>query len=314
MNTRSVGFLWLVTLLAVSLPVSAHHGAAAYDETKEVVLKNATVTKYTWANPHTIIEADVKDDKGNLVHWVGEVGSPSAIGNQGWTKASIAPGDVITMYLHQSKTGRPIGRVSHVLLADGTQLRDSAGTSGVGGGGDEGGMAALGAATPRIDSTGKIREIDRNRKMRKTIVWSDDCSGGRAGFLSHGDGQEQAKPGSKGSLYNGNRLKTDPAPGGPAPVHDLNGSWAGNLVPTRLRVPPLTPLGQKLASLNHSEPEVGTGNSNDPGNTCDPLGVPRSLEGSGSLAGISFATMPDRIAVLQEYQTDMALRLDGWQA
>ncbi len=114
--------------------------------------------------------------------------------------------------------------------------------------------------------------------------------------------QDQAKPGSKGSLYDGNRLKTDPASGGPAPVHDLNGSWAGNLVPQRLRVPPLTPLGQKLASQNHSEPDVGTGNSNDPGNTCDPLGVPRSLEGSGSLAGISFATMPDRIVVLQEYQ------------
>jgi hypothetical protein len=134
MNTRLVGFLWLLSLFAVSLPLSAHHGAAAYDESKEVVLKNATVTRYTWANPHTIIEADVKDDKGNLVHWVGEVGSPSAIGNQGWTKASIAPGDVITMYLHQSKTGRPIGRVSHVVLPDGTQLRDSAGTSGVGGG------------------------------------------------------------------------------------------------------------------------------------------------------------------------------------
>ena len=53
--------------------MSAHHGAAAYDDSKEVVLKNAAVTKYTWANPHTIIEADVKDDKGNVVHWVGEL-------------------------------------------------------------------------------------------------------------------------------------------------------------------------------------------------------------------------------------------------
>ena len=124
----------LVSLVLVGLPASAHHGAAAYDESKEVVLKNATVTKYTWANPHTIIEADVKDDGGNVVHWVGEVGSPSAISNQGWTKASLATGDVVTIYLHQSKTGRPVGRISHIVLADGTQLRDSAGTSGVEGG------------------------------------------------------------------------------------------------------------------------------------------------------------------------------------
>ena len=131
MGIRFTALLSVVSLLLVGLPASAHHGAAAYDETKEVALKNATVTKYTWANPHTIIEADVKDDKGNVVHWVGEIGSPSAISNQGWTKVSIAAGDVITIYIHQSKTGRPVGRISRVALADGTQLRDSAGTSGV---------------------------------------------------------------------------------------------------------------------------------------------------------------------------------------
>ena len=138
MNTRLVAFLSLVGLLAVCLPVSAHHGAAAYDESKEVVLKNVTVTKFVWANPHTLIESDVKNDKGAMVHWVGELGSPSAISNQGWTKATIEPGDVITIYLHQSKTGNPVGRISHVVLADGTQLRDSSGTSGRGGGGAAG--------------------------------------------------------------------------------------------------------------------------------------------------------------------------------
>jgi hypothetical protein len=141
-----------------------------------------------------------------------------------------------------------------------------------------------------------------SRRVRLEILRSIIALAAVLAFSSMAMPQDQAKPGSKGSLYNGNRLKTDPTPGGPAPVHDMNGSWAGNLVPTRLPVPPLTPLGQKLASLNHSEPEAGTGKSNDPGNTCDPLGTPRNLEGSGSLAGISFATMPDRIAVLHEYQ------------
>src|SRR5215472_16742077 len=70
--------------------------------------------------------------------------------------------------------------------------------------------------------------------------------------------------GSKESLYNGNKLKIDPTPGGPAPVHDVSGAWAGNLVPERTEVPPMTPLGQKLYSLNKPEPRVGTGHSNDP--------------------------------------------------
>ena len=127
--------LFSLALLGVAVPVAAHHGAAAYDESKEVVLKNATVTKFTWANPHTIVEVDVKDENGKVTHWAGELGSPSAITNQGWSKASIEAGDVITVYIHQSKTGNPVGRISHVALADGTQLRDSSGTSGGGGGG-----------------------------------------------------------------------------------------------------------------------------------------------------------------------------------
>jgi len=112
---------------------------------------------------------------------------------------------------------------------------------------------------------------------------------------------KQPAPGSKDSLYNGNRLKPDPTPGGPAPVHDVSGSWAGNLTPQRLEIPPLTPVGQKMFSLNKPETAVGTGHSNDPMNTCDPIGIPRNLE--FETRGIAFATMStDRIAVLHQYQ------------
>src|ERR1043166_7809503 len=83
---------------------------------------------------------------------------------------------------------------------------------------------------------------------------------------------EKPKLPGKDSLYRGNRLRPDPTPGGPAPVHDITGSWAGNLTPERPEIPPLTPLRQKLFSLNTPETAVGTGHSNDPMNTCDPLG------------------------------------------
>ena len=139
MQNRFVAVFSLVGLLATCLPVFAHHGAVAYDESHEVVLKGATVTKLAWANPHTIILFDVKDESGKVTHWAGELGSPSAITLQGWTKASVQPGDVITIYIHQAKTGNPVGRISHVVLADGTQLHDSAGTSGGGEGGARGG-------------------------------------------------------------------------------------------------------------------------------------------------------------------------------
>ena len=132
MKTKRVAFLSLAATLAVCLPMFAHHGNVAYDESKVVVLKGAVVTKFAWANPHSIVTFDVKDDKGKLEHWAAELGSPSALSLLGWTKVSVQPGDPITVYIHQSKTGNPVGRIDHIVLADGSSLRDSSG------GGDRG--------------------------------------------------------------------------------------------------------------------------------------------------------------------------------
>ena len=137
-KTTLMALSLLAGVLAVSAPAFAHHGNAAYDGTV-VVLKNATVTKLVWANPHTIVLFDVKDDKGELVHWTAELGSPSALGNIGWNKVSLQPGDPITVYIHQAKTKSPVGRIEHVVLADGSQLRDSGGGGGNADGGGAGG-------------------------------------------------------------------------------------------------------------------------------------------------------------------------------
>ena len=126
MRSRILSFGALAAILLVSLPLFAHHGNAAYETSKAVVLKGATVTKFVWGNPHTFLMFDAKDDKGNVVHWAGEAGSPSSLSLLGWTKDSVQPGDTITVYIYQSKTGRPVGRLNHIVLADGTTLKDSA--------------------------------------------------------------------------------------------------------------------------------------------------------------------------------------------
>ena len=119
-------FVSVVGFFILCVPVLAHHGSNAYDTSKVVTFKGATVTKYLWANPHTIISFDVKDDKGNVQHWNAEAGTPTTIALAGWTKTSVQPGDVISVYLFQSKTGNPVGRLNKIVLADGTELRDSA--------------------------------------------------------------------------------------------------------------------------------------------------------------------------------------------
>ena len=116
--------LVLAGFLLVCLSAAAHHGTPAYSNTT-TELKGAVVTKFMWSNPHSLIYFDVKDAKGNVVHWVGETGAPTAIGPVGWTKTSLAPGDVITVYIFASKTGNPVGRLNHIILADGTRLDDT---------------------------------------------------------------------------------------------------------------------------------------------------------------------------------------------
>jgi len=129
MKTTLTALSILASVLAVSSRVLAHHGNAAYDGTV-TILKDATVTKLSWANPHTIIEFDAKGENGQPVHWAAELGSPSALSVIGWTKTSVSPGDVITVYVHQAKSKNPVGRIDHIVLADGSSLRDSGGGGG----------------------------------------------------------------------------------------------------------------------------------------------------------------------------------------
>jgi hypothetical protein len=117
-------FALLAGLLTVCAQMFAHHGSASYSD-KLLVLKDATVTKFVWANPHSIVMFDVKDDNGNVVHWAGEAGSPSALGLIGWSKNSVQRGDVIAVYMYPAKSGNPVGRLSRIVLSDGSTLRDS---------------------------------------------------------------------------------------------------------------------------------------------------------------------------------------------
>jgi len=106
-------------------PLFAHHGSAAYKADKVVVLKQAIVTKFVWANPHAMLLFDVKDDKGNVSHWAGEAGSPAAVRQLGWNKNSVRAGDVITVHLYPSKFESNVGRLEKIVLANGTTLKNS---------------------------------------------------------------------------------------------------------------------------------------------------------------------------------------------
>ncbi len=105
--------------LMVCGPIFAHHGTSvAYRMDKHIVVQG-TVTEFVWANPHSQIYFDVKDDQGNVVHWGAETNSPRALARRfGITKTTIKPGDEITLTLNPSKAGTPFGQLVSITLAN----------------------------------------------------------------------------------------------------------------------------------------------------------------------------------------------------
>lgn len=128
MKNRFFVFLTLIGGLALTPgAVLAHHGTnASYDQDQTVTLKG-TVTEFVWVNPHCQLYFDVTDDKGNVVHWGGETNSPGVLARSGWKKTTFKPGDKITVSVHPSRAGAPVGVIQKVVLADGTVLERGAG-------------------------------------------------------------------------------------------------------------------------------------------------------------------------------------------
>jgi len=114
----------LVLFLAISSapPLHAHHGNAEYDKKNKVTL-TGTVTAFQLANPHSTVALDVKDDDGNVNHWVVEFGVLRDLVQAGWTDTTLKPGDQIKLAVHAKSDGDRSGiLVGDITYADGKPI------------------------------------------------------------------------------------------------------------------------------------------------------------------------------------------------
>src|SRR3981189_1696755 len=122
MTGRFLGmFLVMVGVLSMSGALSAHHGAASFDTTRELTLKGS-VTEWIWANPHCFLKFDAKDDTGTVRNWAVEVSNPTDMTRLGWARTSFKGGDEVTVTLQPVKSGAPVGRLRSVVLPNGQTL------------------------------------------------------------------------------------------------------------------------------------------------------------------------------------------------
>ena len=122
--------------LVAAVPVAAHHSfAAEFDGNKAFRLKGI-LTKIEWTNPHSYFYIDVKDEKGNVVHWSCEAGAPGALSRRGFKRADIKEGDTIIVDGYLAKDGSHLIDARRVILPDGRVV--GGGSAGDGGPGDTG--------------------------------------------------------------------------------------------------------------------------------------------------------------------------------
>ena len=94
-------------LLMVSMPILAHHGTGISYDTSKAITAKATVTDFSFANPHVRIFFDTTDEKGKVIHWSGEMANPAQFLRAGWTRRrcerELRPGTPINVTFQVSK-------------------------------------------------------------------------------------------------------------------------------------------------------------------------------------------------------------------
>ena len=88
------------------VPASAHHSSTSYEMNRILVLEG-TVKQLLVLNPHTFFYFEVKDDKGQVVTWVGEAVSAASLKKKGFQATDFRAGDPIRVRCMPLVDGSP---------------------------------------------------------------------------------------------------------------------------------------------------------------------------------------------------------------
>ena len=116
MKTLCVPAFVILTVVSAVMPLSAHHSwPISYDR---LVTVKGTVIDFRWANPHPMMTLEVQANDGRTEKW--EIGGPAInrMESNGWTKATVKPGDqgtqVRALQRALAHLGYPPGKVDGI--------------------------------------------------------------------------------------------------------------------------------------------------------------------------------------------------------
>ena len=109
-------------LVALALPVAAHHSFSAEFDSKKQVTLAGEVVMMEWVNPHSWLHIDVKTPEGSVERWMIEGGSPSVLFRLGWNRNSLPAGTKVTVVGFQAKDGSRRASSRDLRFPDGRRL------------------------------------------------------------------------------------------------------------------------------------------------------------------------------------------------
>jgi hypothetical protein len=119
-NRRKLAVLRLSICLSsawLASAVEAHHAFVVQYDAAERVAIEGVIVKIEWMNPHAYFFVDVTDEAtGKPVTWACEMGSPSVLVRRGWTRNSLAIGEVVNVDGARARDGSTSMNAESVVL------------------------------------------------------------------------------------------------------------------------------------------------------------------------------------------------------
>lgn len=120
MKTSCMTLAMVGTLLAGA--AGAHHSVAMYEAEKTVTVEG-TVKEFQWTNPHVLLKMTADAAGGGEPQvWTIELTAPGQLSRNGWTHATLKPGDRIKVDLRPLRSGRPGGLLMAATLPNGEKI------------------------------------------------------------------------------------------------------------------------------------------------------------------------------------------------
>ena len=135
MRAYVLGVLIVAGVLLTGHATRAHHSFAAEFDSQKPITLTGVVTKVEWANPHTWIYFNVKDQAGKVTNWGAEMGPPHLLQRRGWRRDTLKIGEEITVKGSLARDGsKRMNAGAVTLTATGGRPGETldAGSSGVG--------------------------------------------------------------------------------------------------------------------------------------------------------------------------------------